>query len=103
MSVNITELDQWIAGQTRVAASAMSGAISATHLVKERPGFGQKIIPRPGSVLASPVPAAYDPDPDDAPAPAVLGQTKSFPALTLSGTQRLGITVHGPMSRVQDK
>ena len=42
----------------------MAGAISATHLVKERPGFGQRVVPRPGSVLASPVPAAYDPDPD---------------------------------------
>ncbi len=57
-------LDAWIAQEARFAASAMSGAISATHLVKERPGFGQSIVPRPGSVLASPVLAAYDPDPD---------------------------------------
>jgi hypothetical protein len=64
MSATITELDRWIAGQTRGAASAMSATIAATHLVKERPGFGQKVIPRPGSVLASPVIAAYDPDPD---------------------------------------
>ncbi len=42
----------------------MLGAISATHLVMDRPGFGQRVIPRPGSVLASPVPAHYDPDPD---------------------------------------
>jgi glucoamylase len=39
-------------------------AVSATHLVMERPGFGQRVIPRPGSVLASPVCAHYDPDPD---------------------------------------
>jgi glucoamylase len=64
MNANITELDQWIARQTRIAASAMSAAISATHLVKERPGFRQKVIPRPGSVVASLVLAAYDPDPD---------------------------------------
>ena len=47
-----------------MAAGAMSRAISATHLIKDRPGFGQQVIPRPGSVLASPVLAAYDPDPD---------------------------------------
>jgi glucoamylase len=57
-------LDEWIAGEARFAAGAMSAAISATHLVKDRPGFGQRDVPRPGSVLASPVPAAYDPDPD---------------------------------------
>ncbi len=42
----------------------MLRAVSATDLVKERPGFGQRVVPRPGSVLASPVPASYDPDPD---------------------------------------
>jgi glucoamylase len=30
----------------------------------ERSGFGQRVVPAPGSVLASPVPAHYDPDPD---------------------------------------
>jgi len=39
-------------------------AISATDLVLERTGFGQRVVPVPGSVLASPVPAHYDPDPD---------------------------------------
>ena len=58
------ELEEWIRGEARVAARAMASAISATHLVKERPGFGQRVVPRPGSVLASPVLAAYDPDPD---------------------------------------
>jgi glucoamylase len=60
----MTGLDAWIAAEARFAVSAMAGAISATHLVKERPGFGQRVVPRPGSVLASPVLAAYDPDPD---------------------------------------
>ena len=60
----MNNLDQWIADEARFAASAMLGAISATQLVKERPGFGQRMVPRPGSILASPVPAAYDPDPD---------------------------------------
>jgi len=62
--VNAPALDVWIAAEARVAAASMLNAISATHLVMERPGFGQRVVPRPGSVLASPVPAHYDPDPD---------------------------------------
>jgi glucoamylase len=62
--VNAPPLDAWIAAETRVATARMLQAISATHLLMERPGFGQRVIPRPGSVLASPVPAHYDPDPD---------------------------------------
>ena len=60
----LPELDAWIAAQARFAAAQMLEAISATHLVMERPVFGQRVVPRPGSVLASPVPAHYDPDPD---------------------------------------
>lgn len=60
----MSDLDAWIAAQTRCATAAMLRAISATHLVMERPGFGQRVTPRPGSVLASPVAAHYDPDPD---------------------------------------
>jgi glucoamylase len=60
----VTAFDDWIEKEARFAAGAMLRAVSATKLVKERPGFGQHIAPRPGSVLASPVPAAYDPDPD---------------------------------------
>ena len=57
-------LDDWIDKEARFAVGAMLRAVSATNLVKERPGFGQRVVPRPGSVLASPIPAAYDPDPD---------------------------------------
>ena len=57
-------LPEWIAAEARFATATMSSAISATQLVMERPGFGQRVIPRPGSVLASSVPAHYDPDPD---------------------------------------
>lgn len=57
-------LEEWIVSEARYAARTMAGAISATHLVKDRAGFGQRVVPRPGSVLASPVPASYDPDPD---------------------------------------
>ena len=42
----------------------MLRAISATHLVKERAGFGQTIRPLPGSVLASTALGSWDPDPD---------------------------------------
>jgi glucoamylase len=57
-------LEAWIAVQARSAATRMLRAISATDLVLERTGFGQRVVPVPGSVLASPVPAHYDPDPD---------------------------------------
>jgi glucoamylase len=60
----VTALDSWIESEARFAAGAMLRAVSATNLIKERPGFGQQVAPQPGSVLASPVPAAYDPDPD---------------------------------------
>jgi glucoamylase len=60
----VTALDSWIESEARFAASAMLRSVSATNLVKDRPGFGQRVAPRPGSVLASPIPAAYDPDPD---------------------------------------
>ena len=60
----MTSLDGWIDKEARLAASAMLRAISATDIVKVRPGFGQRIVPRPGSVVASPVLADYDPDPD---------------------------------------
>jgi len=57
-------LDDWVATQTRFSTTAALAAISATHLVMERPAFGQRLVPRPGSVLASPVVAHYDPEPD---------------------------------------
>src|SRR6516164_5584600 len=57
-------LQDWIAAEASYAATRMSAAISATDLVIERTGFGQRVVPRAGSVLASPVAAHYDPDPD---------------------------------------
>jgi glucoamylase len=57
-------LAEWVASEARLAASAVLRAISATDLVTVRPGFGQRVTPHPGSVLASPVPGHYDPDPD---------------------------------------
>ena len=58
------ELEQWIAAESRIATGRMLRAISATDLVVERPGFGQRVVPSSGSVLASPALAHYDPDPD---------------------------------------
>jgi glucoamylase len=60
----VEALTDWMARQYRFSATAMLRAISATELVKERRGFGQTIRPLPGSVLASPEMASYDPDPD---------------------------------------
>jgi len=57
-------LDAWIDRQYRLSAQAMLQAVSATHLTKKRPGFGQTIVPVRGSIIASPVMADWDPDPD---------------------------------------
>lgn len=57
-------LGHWMARQYEVSAAAMLRAISATHLVKVREGFGQTIRPARGSVLASTAMGSWDPDPD---------------------------------------
>lgn len=63
--MSMTEsLERWIEQQYPIATRNMLLSISATRVVKPRPGFGQTIVPKKGSVVASPVPASYDPDPD---------------------------------------
>lgn len=57
-------LDLWIERQYRHAQAAMLPSLSPVGLTKQRPGFGQTVHPRKGSIVASPVLAAYDPDPD---------------------------------------
>lgn len=57
-------LADWLERQEQHATQRLFGAISATHLIKARPGFGQVITPAPGSVLASPADANWDPEPD---------------------------------------
>jgi glucoamylase len=59
-----SSLAGWIDRQVAKSAAAMLQSISAVHLVKERPAFGQIVKPASGSVLASPAIASYDPDPD---------------------------------------
>ncbi len=56
-------LEAWITRQRSHAAAMMRQSISPS-IVKTRPRFFQTIVPKPGSVVASPVPAAYDPEPD---------------------------------------
>ena len=56
-------LESWIARQREHAIAGLLRSISAP-VVKARQGFGQVIRPAKGSVVASPVPASYDPDPD---------------------------------------
>ncbi len=46
------------------AIRAIRRATSATHLTHDRPGFGWRVTPAPGSILASPAPCHWDPEPD---------------------------------------
>jgi glucoamylase len=60
----VSDLEGWIKRQWDHAAEMMLRSISPVTTVKERPHFGQTIVPKPGSVVASLELAAYDPDPD---------------------------------------
>jgi glucoamylase len=61
----VTEsLEPWLGREYAQAAAAMLRSISASDIVKERPGFGQTMRPVSGSIVASPVCASWDPDPD---------------------------------------
>ena len=59
-----SRLHTWMARQYPLSVTAMLSAISATHIVKERRGFGQTIRPLPGSVVASTALGSWDPEPD---------------------------------------
>jgi glucoamylase len=63
-TIAFPQLDASIARQTAASIAALERAISATHLCRRRQRFGQVISPAPGSVLASPVFADWDPQPD---------------------------------------
>jgi GH15 family glucan-1,4-alpha-glucosidase len=60
----VETLSAWVERQYAHAARQMLRSISPLDIVKSRPGFGQEIHPARGAVIASPVPASYDPDPD---------------------------------------
>lgn len=59
----MTALDDWIALQRIRAVAGLLRCISSSQ-TKTRSGFGQIIVPRRGSVIASPVLADWDPEPD---------------------------------------
>ena len=58
------DLDDWIGCQLARSAVALSRAISATDLTRRREPFRQTVIPAEGSVLASPLIADWNPEPD---------------------------------------
>ena len=57
-------LEDWIHRQYRHSAAAMLLQCVRRRSIKTRPGFGQTVRPAKGSIVASPVPGAYDPEPD---------------------------------------
>jgi len=60
----MSALAQWLVAQHAHAVRGLQMSISATSVTKSRPGFGQKITAARGSIVASPVLGAYDPEPD---------------------------------------
>jgi glucoamylase len=58
------DLEQWLAREYRRAAEAMLVSVSPVGIVKTRPGFGHTIRPVKGSIIASPVLADWNPEPD---------------------------------------
>jgi glucoamylase len=58
------DLEQWLAQQYRRAANAMLVSVSPVGILKTRPGFGHTIHPLKGSIVASPVLADWNPEPD---------------------------------------
>jgi glucoamylase len=60
----MSDFEQWVEVQYRYAARAMMKCISRTDLVKSRPGFGSSVRASKGSIIASPVLADWDPEPD---------------------------------------
>ncbi len=57
-------LERWLEQQYRHCAVALMRSVSAVDIIKTRPGFGQSVRPRKGSIVASPILGAYDPEPD---------------------------------------
>jgi glucoamylase len=57
-------LDRWVERQYRHSAGALMRSVSPVQIVKTRQGFGQTVVARKGSIVASPVLGAYDPEPD---------------------------------------
>jgi len=60
----MSAFESWLDTQLRHSARAMLASISPVAIVKQRPGFGQTVRPVAGAIVASPVLADWDPDPD---------------------------------------
>ena len=60
----MASLGEWLDREYRYAAAAMLRSISPVDLVKTRPGFGQTIRAVKGAIVASPVLADWNPEPD---------------------------------------
>ena len=58
------DIADWITERRDGAVSALRQAVSAVTLLHGRPGFGWQVRPARGSILASPVSAHWDPEPD---------------------------------------
>lgn len=56
--------EDWLATRCAHSCRHLLRSISRTDLVKARPGFGQQVRAAAGSVVASPVLADWDPEPD---------------------------------------
>lgn len=57
-------LERWLEREYRYAARAMLASVSPVGSVKTRPGFGQTIRAAKGAIVASPVLADWNPEPD---------------------------------------
>ena len=57
-------LDDWADTQAHLSAVMMEESVSATWLIKARPGFGQTVRPAPGSVIAAIGSANDESEPD---------------------------------------
>jgi glucoamylase len=57
-------LEHWLEAQYRRSAAGMLMSVSPVGLVQARPGFGQRVRAIRGAIVASPVLASWDPDPD---------------------------------------
>ncbi|MBF9234545.1 glycoside hydrolase family 15 protein [Microvirga alba] len=57
-------LIEWMEAEMRFASAAILQSVSATDLVMNRASFGQRIVPKPGSIVAAPATDLSGGDPD---------------------------------------
>ena len=58
------QLEQWLGSQLEHAIPALLASVSPVSIIKHRPGFGRTIRPHRGAIVASPVLADWNPEPD---------------------------------------